>query len=73
MRLLVQWPNLTTFSDLQARDDVRFQIGRRSWMRNRELYPTTESFLDVDGTPRRQSDRNACLGKIGMFSQTYTT
>ena len=64
---------VSTFLDLHAHYDVVYGIGRRSWMRNRELYPTTESFHDVDGTPRRQSRTTACLGKIGTNSQTYTT
>ena len=53
--------------------DVLFRIGLRSTPRNREVQGTTESFLDVDGTPRRQSDRNACLKKSGRDSQTYAT
>ena len=75
--LHAEWPNVSTFSDLHADYDMLFGIGLRSWMRHRELYPTTESFHDVDGTPRRQSrttaSRTACLGRIGRFSQTYTT
>ena len=73
LRLHAEWPNVSTFSDLHADYDVVCGIGRRSPMRNRELYRTTESFHDVDGTPRRQSRTTACLRKIGGFSQTYTT
>ena len=42
-------------------------------MRNGELYRTTESFHDVDGTPRRQGPSKSVLRRIGGFSQTYTT
>ena len=71
--VLAEWPNVSTFSDLHADYDVVCGIGRRSPMRNRELYRTTESFHDVDGTRRRQSRKTACLGEIGTNSQTYTT
>ena len=71
--VLAEWPNVATFSDLYAHYDVVCRIGRRSTMRNRELYRTTERLFGVDGTPRRQSRRDACLGKIGTNSQTYTT
>ena len=73
LRLHAEWPNVSTFSDLHADYDMLFGIGLRSWMRHRELYPTTESFHDVDGTPRRQSRKTACLRKIGADSQTYAT
>ena len=62
-----------TFLDLKMDDVMLFRFGLRSPMRNRELHRTTESFLDVDGTPRRQSRKTACLGQIDCFSETYTT
>ena len=71
LRLHAEWPNVSTFLDLHADYDMLCGIGLRSWMRHRELYPTTESFHDVDGTPRRQSRTTACLGRIGGFSETY--
>ena len=62
-----EWQNVSTFSDLQACDNVVFRIGRRSSMRNGELYRTTESFHDVDGTPRRQGPSKSVLRRIGGF------
>ena len=75
LRWHAKWQNVSTFLDLHAHStrDVVCGIGRRSSMRNRELYRTTESFHDVDGTPRRQSRTTACLTQIGRFCQTYTT
>ena len=67
LRLHAEWPNVSTFSDLHADYDVVCGIGRRSWMRHRELYPTTESFHDVDGTPRRQSRRPRVSDELVLF------
>ena len=68
-----EWPSVSTFSDLHADYDMLFGIGLRSPTRHRKLRGTTESFHDVDGTPRRQSRTTTCLGQIGTFSETYTT
>ena len=68
--VLAEWPNVATFSDLYAHYDVVCRIGRRSTMRNRELYRTTERLFGVDGTPRRQIAHSTSLGKIVTYSET---
>ena len=62
-----------TFLDLKMDDVMLFRIGLRSPMRHDELHRTTERFHGMDGLPRRQARNDACLGRIGKFSQTYTT
>ena len=71
--VLAEWQNVATFSDPEIDYVIEFEKALRSGMRNRELYPTTERLFGVDGTPRRQSRRAACLRQIGTFSQTCTT
>ena len=63
----------STVAELYGHDDDLFGIRLRSWMRNRELHPTTERFHGMDGVPRRQARNNACLGRIGTYSETCTT
>ena len=62
-----------TFLDLKMDDVMLFRIGLRSSMRHDELHRTTERFHGMDGLPRRQARNDACLGRIGKFSETYTT
>ena len=42
-------------------------------MRDSELHRTTKRFHGMDGRSRRQARNDACLGRIGTYSQTYTT
>ena len=63
----------STVAELYGHDDDLFGIGLRSWMRNRELHPTTERFHGMDGLPRRQARNNACLGRIDAYFETCTT
>ena len=62
-----------TILDLKMDDVMLFRFGLRSPMRNRELYRTTKSLRGMDGRSRRQARNDACLGRIGKFSETYTT
>ena len=71
--VLAEWQNVATFSDPEIHYVTEFEKALRSPTRNRELRGTTERLFGVDGTPRRQSRRAACLRQIGTFSQTCTT
>ena len=61
------------FHELQIDHVIGFGKALRSWMRNRELHPTTKSFCVVDGVRARQSRKTADLRKIVTFSQIHTT
>ena len=62
-----------TVTELYGHDDDLFGIGLRSWMRNRELHPTTASFGALDGVRRRQSRKTRDLGKSVLNSQILAT
>ena len=61
------------FLELQIDHVIGFGKALRSWMGNRELHPTTESFCAVDGVRARQSRKTRDLGKIVTYSQIHTT
>ena len=71
--VLAEWQNVATFSDPEIHYVIEFEKALRSTQRNRDLEGTTKRLFGVDGTPRRQSRRAACLRQIGTFSQTCTT
>ena len=70
--VLAEWQNVATFSDPEVHYVIEFEKALRSTQRNRNLEGTTKRLFGVDGTPRRQSRRAACLRQIGRFSQTCT-
>ena len=71
--VLAEWQNVATFSDPEIDYVIEFEKALRSPMRNRELYRTTKSLRGMDGRSRRQARNDACLGRIGKFSETCTT
>ena len=61
------------FLELEVDYVIICEKALRSWMRNRELHPTTKSFCAVDGVRARQSRKTADLVKIVTINQIHTT
>ena len=61
------------FLELEVDYNIGFEKALRSWMRNFELHPTTESFCAVDGVRARQSRYNRDLVRIVTINQIHTT
>ena len=70
MHLHAGWENVGIVAALPANHDILFPKALRSPTRNPIARGTTESFHDVDGTPRRQCRPTERLRQIGRFSQT---
>jgi hypothetical protein len=61
------------FLELEVDHVIGCEKALRSWMRNRELHPTTESFCAVDGVRARQLRKTADLAKIVTINEIHTT
>jgi hypothetical protein len=61
------------FLELEVDHVIGCEKALRSWMRNRELHPTTESFCASDGRRRRQSRNTADLTEIVIKRQILPT
>ena len=70
MHLHAGWENVGIVAALPANHDILFPKALRSPTRNPIARGTTESFHDVDGTPRRQCRPTERLRQIGRVSQT---
>ena len=70
MHLHAGWENVGIVAALPADHDILFPKALRSPTRNPMARGTTESFHNVDGTPRRQCRPTERLRQIGRFSQT---